>query len=105
MMRSLIASALVAGIVPIAAAQNPFARMAEVRREINAGNSARALALIDSLAAIVPDHPNVVFLRAHANGLAGRADAARADLAQLLAWDARYLRAAQIGRASCRERV
>src|SRR5687768_9426608 len=80
MMRSLIASAVVAGIVPIAAAQNPFARMAEVRREINAGNSARALALIDSLAAIIPDHPNVVFLRAHANGLAGRADAARVDL-------------------------
>src|SRR5688572_20472169 len=75
-------------------AQNPLARMAEVRRAINAGDAATALALLDSLRAIAPDHPNVVFLSAHANGLAGRDAEARAALARLLRWDARYARAA-----------
>lgn len=53
-------------------AQNPLERFAEVRREIVARNSARALALLDSLAVIVPDHPNLTYLRAHAYGVAGR---------------------------------
>ena len=94
-MTRLLATILLAVALPLAAAaQNPFARMAEVRREINAGNAARALVLVDSIAAVVPDHPNVPFLRAHANGLAGRTAEARANLTRLLRWDARYTRAA-----------
>src|SRR5687767_13285136 len=94
-MTKTLATILLAVALPVAtAAQNPFARMAEARREINAGNAARALVLVDSIAAVVPDHPNVPFLRAHANGLAGRTAEARANLTRLLRWDARYTRAA-----------
>jgi ribosomal protein S18 acetylase RimI-like enzyme len=92
--RSLLPSLILATLAATASAQNPLARMAEVRRQINAGNAAAALALLDSLAALAPDHPNVVFLRAHANGLAGRHAEARADLAKLLRWDARFARLA-----------
>ncbi len=77
-----------------ASAQNPLARLADVRREITAGNAAAALSLLDTIAAVAPDNPNVVFLRAHANGLAGRHENARADLARLSRWDPRYTRAA-----------
>lgn len=91
---ALLSALLVAALPVSASGQNPFARMAEVRREINAGNAATALALIDSIAALLPDHPNVAFLRAHANGLAGRTAEARANLEKLLRWDARYARAA-----------
>lgn len=94
MTRALVSVLLAATLPVTTAAQNPFARMAEVRREINAGNATKALALIDTLAALVPDHPNIPFLRAHANGLAGRTADARADLTKLLRWDARYARAA-----------
>jgi outer membrane protein assembly factor BamB len=94
MMRRALSLLLVIALPATAAAQNPLARLAEVRREINAGNAAAALALLDTLGALAPDNPNVVFLRAHANARAGRTAAARADLTTLLRWDARYARAA-----------
>ncbi len=77
-----------------ATAQGPLARMAEVRREIVAGNAARALALIDTLRGVAPDHPNLAFLRAHALGAAGRLAEAETEIARLLRWDARYARLA-----------
>jgi sugar lactone lactonase YvrE len=94
MRRPLFTIFLVALFPAVGAAQNPLARLAEVRRHVTAGNAAAALALIDSLAAIAPDHPGVVYLRAHANGLAGRDEAARADIRTLLRWDSRYARLA-----------
>src|SRR5688500_2310497 len=90
----LLATAFFAVLAPTAAAQSPLARMGEVRQAITAGNAAAALALLDTIAAVAPDHPNVVFLRAHANGLAGRRAEARADLTRLLRWDARFAQAA-----------
>jgi sugar lactone lactonase YvrE len=90
----LLATAFFAALAPTAAAQSPLARMGEVRQAITAGNAAAALALLDTIAAVAPDHPNVVFLRAHANGLAGRRAEARADLTRLLRWDARFAQAA-----------
>ncbi len=94
-MRSFLVAWLLATAFPSSlAAQNPLARMAEVRRLINAGNAPAALALLDSIGAVAPDHPNVIFLRAHANGLAGRTADARADVERLLRWDARFARAA-----------
>jgi hypothetical protein len=92
-MRSLLMLALAAALTP-AAAQNPMVRMPEVRRLIVAKNAAGALALIDSLSALVPGHPNSPFLRAHALGLAGRMDDAAREIERLLRWDARYARAA-----------
>jgi hypothetical protein len=94
MRRLLFSSVFVVLLAGSAAAQNPLARMPEVRRQIQAGNAAAALALLDSIAAVAPNHPNVVFLRAHANGLAGRIAEARADIVQLLRWDPRFARAA-----------
>ena len=76
------------------AAQNPLARMADIRRAINAGNTDAAFALLDTLSAYAPDHPNLVFLRAHAYGRAQRYAEARKDITTLLRWDARYARAA-----------
>jgi hypothetical protein len=71
-------------------AQGPMERMGEVRRLIVAGNSTGALRLLDTLAALVPGHPNITYLRAHAHGAAGQlADAERAIRA-LLTVDARY---------------
>lgn len=64
--------------------------MADVRRAIVARDAARALALLDSIAQVVPDHPNVTFLRAHAFGVAGQTDSAAAAIRMLLRWDARY---------------
>ena len=93
-MRSSFVPLLFAVLAPAADAQNPLARMADVRRAINARDTATAFALLDSLHALAPDHPNVVFLRAHANGLAGRAADARAEITRLLRWDARFARAA-----------
>ena len=87
--------ALFAVLLPIvAAAQNPLARVGEVRQAIVARDAAKAIALLDTIRAFAPAHPNVVFLSAHAYGLAGRADEARAALRQLAAWDGRFLRAA-----------
>ena len=77
-----------------AAAQNPLARAAEVRQAIVARDAARALALLDTIRAAAPSHPNVVFLSAHAYALANRMDEARAALRQLASWDGRYLRLA-----------
>ena len=77
-----------------ASAQNPFAQMAATRAAIIAKDTAKAFALLDSLRAVVPHHPNYFYLRAHANGMAGRQAEARADIEQLLRWDARYARAA-----------
>jgi sugar lactone lactonase YvrE len=94
MSRALVPFLFVVALPAPTPAQNPLARLAEVRREINAGNSATALALLDSLGALAPDHPSVVFLRAHANGRAGRDAEARVDLARLLRWDARFARMA-----------
>jgi outer membrane protein assembly factor BamB len=85
---------LVATLPTTGEPQNLLARMPEVRRAINAGNAAAAFTLLDSIAAVAPEHPSVVFLSAHANGLAGRHAKARADIAKLLRWDARYARAA-----------
>src|SRR5688500_18650036 len=86
---------LFAGLVPaVLAAQNPLARMADVRRAIVARDTATALALLDTIRNAAPDHPNVFILSAHANGLAGRTAQARADITRLLRLDARYARAA-----------
>ena len=86
---------LLAAILPaLAAAQNPFAQMAATRAAIIAKDTAKAFALLDSLRAATPHHPNYFYLRAHANGMAGRFADARADIEQLLKWDARYARSA-----------
>ena len=85
---------LTAASAATGSAQNPLARMADVRRAINARDVATAFALLDSLHALAPDHPNLVFLRAHANGLAGRTVEARAEISRLLRWDPRFARAA-----------
>ena len=77
-----------------AGAQNPLARMSEVRRAINARDTATAFALLDSLHSVAPDHPNLILLRAHANGLAGRTAEARTGIMRLVRLDARFARAA-----------
>jgi sugar lactone lactonase YvrE len=92
--RALVALLLAATFPVTIAAQNSLARMSEVRRAISAGNAATALALLDSLDAVAPDHPSLGVLRAHANGVAGRNAEARAALARLLRWDARFARSA-----------
>ncbi len=84
-----------AAIAPsLAIAQNPFAQMAETRKAIIAKDTAKAFALLDSIRAQTPDHPNYIYLRAHANGMAGRGDQARSDVEQLLRWDPRFALAA-----------
>ncbi len=97
--RSLSAAALLTALITAAApmsasAQTPMDRMAEVRREINAGNAVRALSLLDTIAAAVPGHPNVPYLRAHALGRAGRMPEAENEIRTLLRRDARYAQAA-----------
>lgn len=77
-----------------ARAQHPLQRMPEVRRLINAREGAAALRLLDTLAAQVPAHPNVPFLRAHAYGVMGRLDEAAREIGTLLRVDARYARLA-----------
>ncbi len=89
-----LAFALLASAYSSALAQNPLARMAEVRRAIVARDTVKALALIDTLGAAVPDHPNVPFLRSHALGMAGRRGESASEIRKLLRWDARYARAA-----------
>ena len=82
-------------ILPASAlAQNPFAQMGAARAAIIAKDTAKAFALLDSLRAVTPHHPNYLYLRAHANGMAGRHSQARADIEQLLKWDPRYARSA-----------
>lgn len=90
-MRYLVSTvaALAAFASPVHA-QNPLERFAEVRREIVARNSSRALALLDSLSLVVPDHPHLTYLRAHAYGVAGRMDDAADAIRTLMRWDARY---------------
>lgn len=90
----LLALLLTAAAPSLASAQTPMDRMAEVRREINAGNAARALSLLDTIAAAVPGHPNVPYLRAHALGRAGRMPEAENAIRELLRRDARYAQAA-----------
>ena len=90
----LVLPLLVSALAPTVEAQNPLARMTDVRRAIIARDTASAHALLDSLSPLAPDHPNLVFLRAHANGMAGRTADARAALTRLLRWDARFARAA-----------
>src|SRR5687767_5032335 len=86
---------LCAAMLPASAsAQNPFAQMGATRAAIIAKDTAKAFALLDSLRAVTPHHPNYLYLRAHANAMAGRYAQARADIEQLLRWDARYARAA-----------
>jgi hypothetical protein len=90
-MRHIVTSlAVLTTLASSALAQNPLERFAEVRREIVARNPQRALDLLDSLALIVPNHPNVTYLRAHAYGAAGRMDDAAVAIRTLLRWDARY---------------
>jgi hypothetical protein len=93
-MRLLLLFGLGLVSAPQASAQNPLARMADVRRLIVARNPLAAIALLDSIASAVPGHPNIPFLRAHAYAAAGRMDAAATEIATLLRWDARYARAA-----------
>jgi sugar lactone lactonase YvrE len=90
----LVTGALVLGATGGAGAQNPMERMPEVRRLIVARNAPAALALLDSIRAVVPAHPNVPYLRAHALGVAGRLDEAAAEIRTLQRWDARYARLA-----------
>ena len=94
MIRTTFVLVLFAAIPAAAPAQNPFVRMGETRRAIIARDTAKAFGLLDSIRAALPDHPNYIFLRAHAYGLAGRTAEARADIRTLLRWDARYARAA-----------
>jgi DNA-binding beta-propeller fold protein YncE len=94
MPRLLLPLLFVAALPAIAEAQNPLARMTEVRRAINARDAATALALLDSIRPVAPDHPSVVFLSAHAHGLAGRHAEARADILRLLRWDPRFVQVA-----------
>jgi sugar lactone lactonase YvrE len=93
-LRKFLAAALVGAAPALAAAQNPFAQMGETRKAIIAKDAAKAFALLDSIRAAVPDHPNYLYLRAHANAMAGRYDQAKADIQQLLNWDIRYARSA-----------
>jgi DNA-binding beta-propeller fold protein YncE len=76
--------ALAQGIAGLGAA------LQEVRRLGLAGDHARALAIVDSVAVHYPDHPSVVFARALALGRAGRPDEAADAARRLLRWDARY---------------
>ena len=88
-------AALFATSVPsLTAAQNPFAQMAETRKAIIAKDTTKAFALLDSIGAVAPQHPNYLYLRAHANGMAGRHAEARASIEQLLKWDPRFARSA-----------
>jgi DNA-binding beta-propeller fold protein YncE len=87
-------SALALLVAGSARAQNPMQRMPEVRRLINAREGTAALRLLDTLAAQVPGHPNVAFLRAHAYGALGRLDDAAREIGTLLRMDARYARLA-----------
>ena len=82
-------------MIPAAAtAQNPFAQMGEVRKAIIARDTAKAFALLDSIRVVVGDHPNYLYLRAHANGMAGHHAEARADIQRLKKLDVRFARAA-----------
>ena len=94
MIKRLVFLVIAATLPGVVRAQNPLERMADVRRAIVARDAATAVALLDSIRAAVPDHPNIAFLGAHAKGLAGRNAEARADIMKLLRWDARYARAA-----------
>jgi hypothetical protein len=94
MLKPVVSLLFAIALPDILAAQNPLARMGEVRRAIVARDAAVALALVDSLRSFAPDHPNIAFLRAHATGLAGRHAEARAELTRLLRWDPRFARAA-----------
>ena len=88
---------LLAALVFIPAAstaQNPFAQMGEIRKAIIARDTAKAFALLDSIRSAVGDHPNYLYLRAHANGMAGRHAEARADIQRLKKLDVRFARAA-----------
>lgn len=87
----LIGALVIAGVMPThAGAQTPMERMAAVRQQIVAGNAARALQMLDSLQPLVPDHPNLLFLRAHALGKAGRMSEAAEAIRSLQRRDARY---------------
>ncbi len=90
---SLAVLALALTSSAVAGAQGSLARMADVRRAITARDSVTAQALLDSLAAVVPDHPNILLFRAQVSALRGRDGEARTALRRLLAWDPRYLRA------------
>ena len=92
--RSLLIAALAAFTPAISAAQNPFAQMGETRKAIIAKDTAKAFALLDSIRALTPHHPNYLYLRAHASGMAGRNADAKASIEQLFKWDARYARSA-----------
>jgi sugar lactone lactonase YvrE len=85
---------LVIAFAHAAGAQHPLQRMPEVRRLINAREGAAALRLLDTLAAQVPGHPNVAYLRAHAYGVLGRMDDAAREIGTLVRLDARYARLA-----------
>ena len=91
---TILAIALAGGLALPLEAQNPFAQMGETRKAIIARDTARAFALLDSIRLATPDHVNYRYLRAHANGMAGRKAEAKADIIALLRWDARYARAA-----------
>jgi hypothetical protein len=65
-------------------------RMGAVRQQIVAGNAGRALQMLDSLQPHVPDHPNLLFLRAHALGKAGRMSEAAEAIRSLQRRDPRY---------------
>ena len=88
------AAALIVLAAPAAAAAQGsvalFARLQEARRAADAGDHARAVALADSVAARMPDHPQVVFSRALVLARAGRADDAAREVRRLAAWDGRY---------------
>lgn len=88
------AALLVVLVADSANAQHPLQRMPEVRRLISAREGVAALRLLDTLAAQVPGHPNIAYLRAHAYGVVGRMDDAVREIRTLLRVDARYARLA-----------
>lgn len=92
-LRALLAAFLTLPAPLVSAAQNPFAQMGEVRKAIIGRDTVKAFATLDSVRAAVPDHPNYLYLRAHANGMAGRHAEARSDIQRLMRMDVRYARA------------
>lgn len=102
MMRQLHPAKVLAALVvasggrpaPATAQAELGARLQEVRQSSAAGDHARALAVADSLARRLPDHPSVIFTRAFALAAAHRRSDAAAEVRRLLRWDPRYARRA-----------
>jgi DNA-binding beta-propeller fold protein YncE len=90
-----VGAVLALGLPGAAGAQaNLGTVLQEIQRLSAAGEHRRSLALADSLAGVLPDHPGVVLRRTLALAAAGRTSDAVRGLGRLLRWDARYARRA-----------